>query len=1046
MLTLTQLDARIPRRLPAQSANIVAAIRNAYNAVSLSVTGTFTVAAVGGAAVLGPGLKPIEASLTLTKCPGKSVAGKNSCGSLKDKDVVQYSLQITVPKDVKLPPGVAETTIAVQLLGCTTLTFKIKLSGAGWVPDPWPACPCGGQIARSVVCKDSYTNTIVADSECTAANKPAIAKICPEAERPTTGCYVWNNDPWPSCPCSGLLARAVVCRATFGAKTVVLDVKCAAAGPRPTDSMKCVPPVSVACLPSLNISPLLDCIAGGSKVVVERELATGNSSVSLSASTIPGTAAATAAASATIVCIFGGGTSSSPLFEVAGTAQHENRIVAGAGGKQVVVHTCIVPAYAVPTEWKATSESVHTRGGSGDEWKVPLKVKVDGTLHIKDFSFTYQPCCLIPPPFPFWPLILFLPFVMGTFVVGACSIYMRSLGRMTAPPLQFVDAVQRPKTPAVQIESKTIEMTVKKPYKAPPKKIPPKKVKKKKWDTVTAGTYLRNGAHVETNWGKFGEAGGGNGQGDDESESEKSESEEEEIAEKPVLHQAIEFKVNVPAPLDLQMLQLDLPVAGAGGPASPTTAISTALKAGKRQGAPCPWGQILTMLISGLCCVGAIAAIIMLNIAYATLATSSSATCATSNRTEFCPSVKTCAACNAAGACTWCGSSCLATRSSAVTPLDTSARTGGSTNTATGWATVASGAVCGSSWNIPELIDTPSSGVKNFGPKTLGACKQACVDLGAECGAISHGNGATDRLIQSCFLHRTQTLTGRTYQITGYTCLHRVHKVIASVCGAPVCPPESVSNGVLAGLSFVLFILFIAIMVVVRCAMVARRRRGQTHLGDGGVAAPPAGGGKKKRAEARRQEKQAKKLAKKQEQQQKKTKKQNDKDVAHIELYSTDSPSAAAADAAADAAAASASLWPAPKDSDPLAAGWDVYTDPQSQVPFYRNAISGEVTWSKPVQTPHGGAGGTFDFATANPMYDNDAGQISSPVAEADTLNGMPITDRLEGGWVELWDESTNGYFYGHPETGTTTWDKPSQSTGVDMVLSPRAHSNTTAF
>ena len=102
-------------------------------------------------------------------------------------------------------------------------------------------------------------------------------------------------------------------------------------------------------------------------------------------------------------------------------------------------------------------------------------------------------------------------------------------------------------------------------------------------------------------------------------------------------------------------------------------------------------------------------------------------------------------------------------------------------HTVTGWATVASGAVCGSSWNIPELINMPNSGVKNFGPKTLDACKQACVDLGAECGAISHGNGATDRLVQSCFLHRTQTLTDRTYQIhggvslTGYTCLHRVH-------------------------------------------------------------------------------------------------------------------------------------------------------------------------------------------------------------------------------------------------------------------------------
>ena len=102
-------------------------------------------------------------------------------------------------------------------------------------------------------------------------------------------------------------------------------------------------------------------------------------------------------------------------------------------------------------------------------------------------------------------------------------------------------------------------------------------------------------------------------------------------------------------------------------------------------------------------------------------------------------------------------------------------------HTVTGWATVASGAVCGSSWNIPELINMPNSGVKNFGPKTLDACKQACVDLGAECGAISHGNGATDRLVQSCFLHRTQTLTDRTYAVhggvslTGYTCLHRVH-------------------------------------------------------------------------------------------------------------------------------------------------------------------------------------------------------------------------------------------------------------------------------
>ena len=74
-------------------------------------------------------------------------------------------------------------------------------------------------------------------------------------------------------------------------------------------------------------------------------------------------------------------------------------------------------------------------------------------------------------------------------------------------------------------------------------------------------------------------------------------------------------------------------------------------------------------------------------------------------------------------------------------------------------------------------------------------------------------------------------------------------------------------------------------------------------------------------------------------------------------------------------------------------------------------------------------------------MHAGGNGGTMPQVAEETTLNGMPITARLEGGWVEMWDDSSSSHFYGHPETGTTTWERPTQSTGKDMVLSPRAQS-----
>eukprot|EP00947_MAST-08B_sp_MAST-8B-sp1_P005612 g5612.t1 len=91
------------------------------------------------------------------------------------------------------------------------------------------------------------------------------------------------------------------------------------------------------------------------------------------------------------------------------------------------------------------------------------------------------------------------------------------------------------------------------PKGSPPQ---PERKEKKKWETVATGTYFRDGAHVETRWGKFGEAGGMHRTGSEGSAME--EEEEDKFEEEVELTESINISVQSPERISKNLAWLKL--------------------------------------------------------------------------------------------------------------------------------------------------------------------------------------------------------------------------------------------------------------------------------------------------------------------------------------------------------------------------------------------------------------------------------------------------------------------------------------------------------
>lgn len=108
-----------------------------------------------------------------------------------------------------------------------------------WNAGPWGTCSktCGGgNRTRTVVCQDQAGAT-VADSNCSAANKPATSETCNTNTCPPVN-PAWHVTPGTcSKPCGGGTATdVVVCKAADG--TIVADSYCSAT-PKPPTTRTC---------------------------------------------------------------------------------------------------------------------------------------------------------------------------------------------------------------------------------------------------------------------------------------------------------------------------------------------------------------------------------------------------------------------------------------------------------------------------------------------------------------------------------------------------------------------------------------------------------------------------------------------------------------------------------------------------------------------------------------------------------------------------------------------------------------------------------------
>ena len=157
--------------------------------------------------------------------------------------------------------------------------------------------------------------------------------------------------------------------------------------------------------------------------------------------------------------------------------------------------------------------------------------------------------------------LLLLPLALCSCCCPLGVIYVRTQGPLPLLELRYVDAAAAPKTPKVLMTTKTITETVRIPKSKLPKPKPKAVVvEKKKWDMVATGQYLRNGAFMETNWGKHGEMGGETYiHEEEESDSDDGKSKggaEEEAEEQVALHETFSIQVDIPVGNGAQIVQL----------------------------------------------------------------------------------------------------------------------------------------------------------------------------------------------------------------------------------------------------------------------------------------------------------------------------------------------------------------------------------------------------------------------------------------------------------------------------------------------------------
>jgi len=176
------------------------------------------------------------AQTCLSACAGLLCPDQNGgCKSQGICDPESVTCQYTTSND-----GVAcdLPNAAVGSHGGTCLTGVCNAASYAWESASWGACStsCGsGTQSRTVVCRRTADNTTVADSFCTGT-KPATSQSCNE----TTGCgYAWSTNNWSACSTtcgSGTQSRTVVCRRSSD-NAVVADSNCT--GVKPDAAQAC---------------------------------------------------------------------------------------------------------------------------------------------------------------------------------------------------------------------------------------------------------------------------------------------------------------------------------------------------------------------------------------------------------------------------------------------------------------------------------------------------------------------------------------------------------------------------------------------------------------------------------------------------------------------------------------------------------------------------------------------------------------------------------------------------------------------------------------
>ena len=109
-----------------------------------------------------------------------------------------------------------------------------------------------------------------------------------------------------------------------------------------------------------------------------------------------------------------------------------------------------------------------------------------------------------------------------------------------------------------------------------------------------------------------------------------------------------------------------------------------------------------------------------------------------------------------------------------------------------------------------------------------------------------------------------------------------------------------------------------------------------------------------------------------------------------------------------------------------LPVGWQAVWDEEYQRYYYYNEATGQATWDKPpyrpppILPPPGGAANISAGVNGSAA---EGGEENEEEAEEEESTDVPSD--LPEGWVEVWDEEYQMYYYHNAATGESTWNKP---------------------